>query len=78
MKTNVAACSSIGSYFYPQVGRIYMDMLSMYRATSQMISDAVQSQGLPSRLLNVLFAGALTSNRSDCDQDSQSARTTNH
>ncbi|MCJ1239831.1 Karyopherin transporter [Varicellaria rhodocarpa] len=45
MKTNVAACSSIGSYFYPQVGRIYMDMLSMYRATSQMISDAVQSQG---------------------------------
>ena len=23
MKTNVAACSSIGSYFYPQIGRIY-------------------------------------------------------
>ncbi|CAF9913414.1 MAG: Exportin-1 [Gomphillus americanus] len=45
MKTNVAACSSIGSYFYPQIGRIYMDMLQMYRATSQMISEAVAAQG---------------------------------
>jgi len=47
MKTNVAACSSIGSYFYPQIGRIYHDMLSMYRATSQMISDSVIREGLP-------------------------------
>ena len=46
MKTNVAACSSIGSYFYPQIGRIYMDMLQMYRATSQMISEAVQREGM--------------------------------
>ncbi len=45
MKTNVAACSSIGSYFYPQIGRIYLDMLSMYRATSQMISEAVTREG---------------------------------
>lgn len=45
MKTNVAACSSIGSYFYPQIGRIYHDMLSMYRATSQMISDSVIREG---------------------------------
>ncbi|KAI7630793.1 Exportin-1, partial [Hortaea werneckii] len=41
MKTNVAACSSIGSYFYPQIGRIYMDMLTMYRAASQLIDEAV-------------------------------------
>lgn len=46
MKTNVAACSSIGSYFYPQIGRIYMDMLSMYRATSQMISEGVAKDGM--------------------------------
>ncbi|KAI9673278.1 MAG: Karyopherin transporter [Trizodia sp. TS-e1964] len=46
MKTNVAACTTIGSYFYPQIGRIYMDMLSMYRATSQMISEAVQKEGV--------------------------------
>ena len=45
MKTNVAACTSIGSYFYPQIGRIYMDMLSMYRATSEMISEAVKREG---------------------------------
>ncbi|KAL9613997.1 MAG: hypothetical protein Q9167_001477 [Letrouitia subvulpina] len=46
MKTNVAACSSIGSYFYPQIGRIYHDMLSMYRACSAMISEAVVRDGL--------------------------------
>ena len=46
MKTNVAACSSIGSYFYPQIGRIYMDMLQMYRATSEMISQAVEKEGM--------------------------------
>ena len=45
MKTNVAACTSIGSYFYTQIGRIYHDMLNMYRASSQLISDAVASQG---------------------------------
>jgi exportin-1 len=45
MKTNVSACSSIGPYFYPQIGRIYHDMLQMYRATSGLISDAVATQG---------------------------------
>jgi exportin-1 len=45
MKTNVAACGSVGSYFYPQVGRIYFDMLTMYRASSQLIDEAVQREG---------------------------------
>ncbi|CAG8885738.1 unnamed protein product [Penicillium egyptiacum] len=45
MKTNVAACSSIGTYFYSQIGRIYHDMLNMYRAASQLINDAVASDG---------------------------------
>ncbi|TKA27175.1 hypothetical protein B0A50_04512 [Salinomyces thailandicus] len=45
MKTNVAACTSIGSYFYPQIGRIYMDMLTMYRASSTLIDEAVQREG---------------------------------
>ncbi|PGH13802.1 hypothetical protein AJ80_06190 [Polytolypa hystricis UAMH7299] len=45
MKTNVAACSSIGTYFYSQIGRIYHDMLNMYRASSQLISDAVVREG---------------------------------
>ena len=45
MKTNVAACTSIGAYFYPQIGRIYVDMLTMYRAASQLIDEAVKQQG---------------------------------
>ena len=45
MKTNVAACSSIGSYFYPQIGRIYLDMLTMYRAASSLINEGVQRDG---------------------------------
>ena len=45
MKTNVAACSSIGTYFYSQIGRVYHDMLNMFRASSQLISDAVAHDG---------------------------------
>jgi exportin-1 len=45
MKTNVAACTSIGSYYYPQIGRIYIDMLTMYRASSTLIDEAVKQQG---------------------------------
>jgi exportin-1 len=46
MKTNVSACLSIGAYFYPQMGRIYHDMLTMYRASSDLIDTAVQREGL--------------------------------
>ena len=46
MKTNVSACSSVGSYFYPQIGRIYLDMLTMYRASSQLIDEAVKKDGM--------------------------------
>jgi len=45
MKTNVSACSSIGSYFFPQIGRIYLDMLTMYRASSSLIDEAVKRDG---------------------------------
>lgn len=45
MKTNVSACSSIGTYFFPQIGRLYNDMLQMYSATSQLISEAVARDG---------------------------------
>ncbi|KAI0518198.1 CRM1 C terminal-domain-containing protein [Xylaria bambusicola] len=45
MKTNVSACCSIGPYFGPQIGRIYLDMLQMYRATSQLISEAIARDG---------------------------------
>lgn len=45
MKTNVSACTAVGTYFLPQIGRIYTDMLHMYNATSQLISEAVARDG---------------------------------
>jgi exportin-1 len=59
MKTNVAACSSIGSYFYSQIGRIYHDMLNMYRASSQLISDAVVRDGKSFRPTRGIFCSSL-------------------
>ncbi|KAH9977221.1 CRM1 C terminal-domain-containing protein [Lactifluus volemus] len=45
LKTNVAACTSIGSFFLPQIGLIYMDMLGLYRAVSGIISETVAKDG---------------------------------
>ncbi|CAN3373860.1 hypothetical protein DIURU_004374 [Diutina rugosa] len=41
LKTNVAVCKALGPGFYPQLGKLYIDMLSLYRAVSGMISQAV-------------------------------------
>lgn len=57
MKTNVAACSSIGTYFDSQIGRIYHDMLNMYRASSQLINEAVASEGNCTISEESLFGG---------------------
>jgi exportin-1 len=46
LKTNVAACASIGSFFLPQIGRIFLDMLGLYKAVSGIISDEVAKNGL--------------------------------
>lgn len=45
IKTNVAASTSIGPFFTPQLGRIYMDMLGLYRAVSGIISETVARDG---------------------------------
>jgi len=45
LKTNVAACSSIGHPFMVQLGRNYLDMLNLYKAVSEMIAAAVITQG---------------------------------
>ena len=47
IKTNVSACSSIGSFFLPQLGRIFMDMLGLYKAVSGIISQTVVETGMP-------------------------------
>lgn len=41
LKTNVAVCKALGPGFYPQLGRLYVDMLLLYGAVSLMISAAV-------------------------------------
>ncbi len=46
LKTNVAACGSIGHFFLPQLGRIWLDMLGLYGAVSALISNQVAEQGL--------------------------------
>jgi hypothetical protein len=45
LKTNVSACTSIGSFYLPQIGRIFMDMLGLYKAVSGIISETVARDG---------------------------------
>uniref|UniRef100_A0A1I7X0G7 CRM1_C domain-containing protein n=1 Tax=Heterorhabditis bacteriophora TaxID=37862 RepID=A0A1I7X0G7_HETBA len=42
LKTNVAACKSIGAPFIIQLSRVYMDLLSLYRILSENVSMAVE------------------------------------
>jgi len=46
LKTNVSACSSIGNSFIVQYSRIFMDMLGLYRAVSELISEGIATQGI--------------------------------
>jgi exportin-1 len=45
LKTNVAACVAIGPHFLPQLGQLWVDMLGLYGAASNNISEAVTRQG---------------------------------
>ncbi|KAJ7582831.1 CRM1 C terminal-domain-containing protein [Mycena floridula] len=45
LKTNVSACTSIGSFYLPQIGRIFLDMLGLYKAVSGVISETVAKEG---------------------------------
>ncbi|VDP06326.1 unnamed protein product [Soboliphyme baturini] len=45
LKTNVAACKSIGNPFSNQLIRIYLDMLNVYTATSSNINGAISLHG---------------------------------
>ncbi|KXN82603.1 Exportin-1 [Leucoagaricus sp. SymC.cos] len=46
LKTNVSSCTSIGSFYLPQLGRIFLDMLGLYKAVSGIISETVAKDGL--------------------------------
>ena len=45
LKTNVSACTSIGSFYLPQIGRIFMDMLGLYKAVSGIVSETIAREG---------------------------------
>lgn len=46
IKTNVSVCKALGPGFYSQLGLMYVDMLSLYKAVSTMISDSVATDGI--------------------------------
>eukprot|EP00794_Sanderia_malayensis_P020030 gene20030-21993_t len=45
LKTNVSACKSVGHLFINQLGRIYLDMVNVYKVLSENISSAVAQHG---------------------------------
>ncbi|VDD92203.1 unnamed protein product [Enterobius vermicularis] len=45
LKTNVAACRTIGGPFIHQLSKIYLDTLNVYKVTSENISAAVMENG---------------------------------
>lgn len=46
LKTNVRACKAVGHPFVIQLGRIYLDMLNVYKCLSENISAAIQTNGM--------------------------------
>lgn len=45
LKTNVKACSSLGHSYVSQLGRIYLDMLNVYKVMSNFIETAIERNG---------------------------------
>lgn len=46
LKTNVAACKALGHAYVIQLGRIYLDMLNVYKITSENIIQAIELNGV--------------------------------
>uniref|UniRef100_A0A0K8SDD3 Exportin-1 n=1 Tax=Lygus hesperus TaxID=30085 RepID=A0A0K8SDD3_LYGHE len=45
LKTNVRACKSLGHPYVMQLGRIYLDMLNVYKVMSSNITSAISANG---------------------------------
>lgn len=45
LKTNVRACKSLGHPYVTQLGRIYLDMLNVYKVMSNNITAAITANG---------------------------------
>jgi len=59
LKTNVRACASLCHSYISQLGRMYLDMLNVYKAYSGMISEAVATGG-PMQTKTSLIRGMRT------------------
>jgi exportin-1 len=55
LKTNVSACTSIGTFYLPQLGRIFLDMLGLYKAVSGIVSETVEKEGSINVLCLIFF-----------------------
>ncbi|KAI8321969.1 hypothetical protein GQ54DRAFT_297658 [Martensiomyces pterosporus] len=54
LRTNVSACGAVGKGFLSQIGRIYIDMLGLYKAVSEVISASVAKDGeIATRYANI-------------------------
>ncbi|KAJ2062335.1 Karyopherin transporter, partial [Coemansia sp. S155-1] len=54
LRNNVSSCSAVGKGFISQIGRIYIDMLGLYKAVSEIISGCVAREGeIATRYANV-------------------------
>ncbi|KAJ1835548.1 Karyopherin transporter [Coemansia sp. RSA 2711] len=45
LRVNVSACGAVGKGFISQIGNIYIDMLGLYKAVSEIISSCVARDG---------------------------------
>ncbi len=59
LKTNVRACKAVGHPFVIQLGRIYLDMLNVYKCLSENISAAIQTNGACFRVYHHRWACVL-------------------
>jgi exportin-1 len=61
LTTNVRACSALNHPFISQLGRIYLDMLNVYKVYSEEISNSIAQQGT---VVKFLLDFAIFSNNS--------------
>ncbi|KAH9607356.1 hypothetical protein KSS87_020127 [Heliosperma pusillum] len=45
LQTNTSAATSLGTYFFPQISLIFLDMLNVYRMYSELISNSIAGGG---------------------------------
>lgn len=69
LKTNVSACTSIGSFYLPQIGRIFLDMLGLYKAVSGIISETIVNEGVSCFAHHPRPPAMLTFRRSNRNED---------